>query len=493
MTDLFFDIINTSISAAWTVLAVLLVRLFLKRASKSAATLLWMIVALRLVFPFSIQSAFSLIPSAEIVSSSILSDTTPSVDTGIEFINEPINNLLADSLSPGIGDSANPLQILTPVLIAVWLIGMAAILLYAAISYALLAHKLAFSVRYTDNIYRSDLVRSPFILGVFRPRIYIPFGSDDKACEYAILHENAHLARKDHIRKLIAYILLSVHWFNPLIWLAYILFCRDIELACDERAISQLDNEQRADYAQALLPYSSGNFSISVCPTAFSENDISRRVRAILKYRKPALLGAVAAVVLCVVLAVCFLTEPLSPTDSVKLIEHSTPGNGFAAEYALDFSNAVNGCEIWAEQWINGTCSKSSIVTAAKETKRLGLKVQLRKENEVYTGVDIQIDTDESGGSLLTYFASPDAQDILGWSFASFEEEKMYEIAPGDSMVIAALAFDVGNGVRTFSPESLTVESERLMSYDRIIVIKVRACSDEDLALTSKTAMADSK
>lgn len=310
MSDLFLKIINMSISASWLVLAVLLLRFVLKKAPKWVNVLLWGIVAVRLAFPFSIESALSLIPSAETISPGIMMDTVPSVQTGVPAINNVINPVIGSSLAPAPGASANPLQIWIPILSIVWAVGVAALLLYTAVSYWRLRCKVSEAVILRDNIYQSENVASPFVLGIIKPKIYLPYHMDGQDLSHVVSHEQAHIRRRDHWWKPLGFLLLTIHWFNPLMWLAYVLLCRDIELACDEKVIKELDNEQRADYAQALVVCSVNRRMIAACPLAFGEVGVKDRVKSVMNYKKPAFWIIILAVIACVIVAVCFLTNP---------------------------------------------------------------------------------------------------------------------------------------------------------------------------------------
>ena len=322
MSDLFLKIVNMSISASWLVLAVLLLRFVLKKAPKWVNVLLWGIVAVRLTFPFSIESALSLIPSAETISPGIMMDTVPSVQTGVPAINSVINPVIGSSLAPAPGASANPLQIWIPILSIVWVVGVAALLLYTAVSYWRLRRKVSEAVILRDNIFQSENVASPFVLGVFRPRIYLPYNMDGQDLSHVVAHEQAHIRRRDHWWKPLGFLLLTIHWFNPLMWLAYVLLCRDIELACDEKVIRELGNEQRANYTQALVACSVNRRMIAACPLAFGEVGVKERVKSVMNYKKPAFWIVVLAVITCVVVAVCFLTNPLEKDNAGKNLEY---------------------------------------------------------------------------------------------------------------------------------------------------------------------------
>ena len=311
MTELFLRIVNTSISAGWVVLAVLLLRLCLKRAPKWASVLLWGIVAVRMVFPFSIESVLSLIPSAETISPTIMMEQSPSVQTGVPALNHVINPVISGSFTPAPGASANPLQIWIPVLAGIWLFGIAALFLYSAVSYWRLRRKVCEAVILRGNIYQSEKVCSPFVLGIIRPKIYLPYHMDSREMGHVIAHEQTHICRRDHWWKPLGFLLLTIHWFNPLMWLSYVLLCRDIELACDEKVIGEMGNEQRADYTQALVTCSVGRRVIAACPLAFGEIGVKERVKSVMNYKKPAFWIVLASVIVCAVIAVCFLTNPI--------------------------------------------------------------------------------------------------------------------------------------------------------------------------------------
>lgn len=311
MSELFLKIVNMSISASWVVIAVLTLRFCLKKAPKWVNVLLWGIVAARMVFPFSIESVLSLIPSAETISPTIMMEQSPSVQTGVPALNHVINPVISGSFTPAPGASANPLQIWIPVLAGIWLFGIAALFLYSAVSYWRLRRKVCEAVILRGNIYQSEKVCSSFVLGIIRPKIYLPYHMDSREMGHVIAHEQTHICRRDHWWKPLGFLLLTIHWFNPLMWLSYVLLCRDIELACDEKVIGEMGNEQRADYTQALVTCSVGRRVIAACPLAFGEIGVKERVKSVMNYKKPAFWIVLASVIVCAVIAVCFLTNPI--------------------------------------------------------------------------------------------------------------------------------------------------------------------------------------
>ena len=321
MSVIFLKLLNLSISASWLVLVVLALRLVLKRAPKWVNVLLWGMVALRLMLPFSIESALSLIPSAETVSPEVVQfDPAPTITSGVTIIDNAVNPSLSESFAAAPLASVNPLYVWTYLAGWVWLIGLAAMLAYALVSYLRLRRRVSASIPLRENIYVCDEVASPFILGILRPRIYLPSALDEAQRGSVLSHERAHLARRDHWWKPLGFALLAVYWFNPLLWLAYTLLCRDIELACDERVLRDMDAGQVKAYSSALLACSMPRRMLAACPLAFGEVGVGARVKNALRYKKPAFWVVAASVAVCVVVAVCFLTNPPTDTDAAGLV-----------------------------------------------------------------------------------------------------------------------------------------------------------------------------
>ena len=321
MAAVFLKLLNLSISASWLVLAVLVLRLISKRSPKWVNVLLWGIVALRLVLPFSIESALSLIPSAETVSpAAVQFAPAPTITSGVSVIDNAVNSSLSEHFAAVPTASVNPLYVWTEIAGWVWLIGLGAMLLYALVSYLRLRRRVSVSLPIQDHIYLCDAISSPFILGVVKPRIYLPSGLDEVQRQNVLAHEQAHLARRDHWWKPLGFALLAVYWFNPVLWLAYTLLCRDIELACDERVIRTMDESAVKTYSTVLLACSMPRKAVITCPLAFGEIGVKERVRNALHYKKPAFWVVAASVAVCIVVAVCFLTNPPTDTDAAGLV-----------------------------------------------------------------------------------------------------------------------------------------------------------------------------
>ena len=358
MDDVFLKLVNLSISASWLILAVLVLRVVLKKAPKWVMPLLWGVVALRLVCLFSIESALSLIPSAETIPSEIVTETREPVLYEQATLDIVTNPTLPSAAEVPVGVSRQQAQVDFNIYSVLWLAGMAALLVHALVSAGKLKRKLATAILLRDNIYESEFVDSPFVFGVVKPNIYLPMHMDEGTAAYVIAHEHAHLARRDHWWKVLGYLVLALHWFNPLVWVAYILFCRDIELACDEKVVKGLDGAARADYSQALLSCAAPKRAVAACPLAFGEGNIKTRVKSALHYKKPAFWVAAAAVLAVVIVAVCFLTNPRSERGSlvwaqklnaadVASIELYVPAEGEARQYKkLDTEEMAQAVEL---------------------------------------------------------------------------------------------------------------------------------------------------
>lgn len=358
MDDVFLKLVNLSISASWLILAVLVLRVVLKKAPKWVMPLLWGVVALRLVCLFSIESALSLIPSAETIPTEIVTETRESVLYEQATLDIVTNPTLPSAAEVPVGVSRQQAQVDFNIYSVLWLAGMAALLVHALVSAGKLKKKLATAILLRDNIYESEFVDSPFVFGVVKPNIYLPMHMDEGTAAHVIAHERAHLARRDHWWKVLGYLVLALHWFNPLVWVAYILFCRDIELACDEKVVKGLDGAARADYSQALLSCAAPRRAVAACPLAFGEGNIKTRVKSALHYKKPAFWVAAAAVLAVVIVAVCFLTNPKSERGSlvwaqklnaadVASIELYVPAEGKARQYKkLDTEEMAQAVEL---------------------------------------------------------------------------------------------------------------------------------------------------
>ena len=358
MADLFLKVVNLSICASWLIAACIVVRFLLKKTSKGMRMLLWGLVAFRLICPVTLESVFSLIPrsvsngdmitewtNGTVTSASRDWDQTAATnEVRIESLNnesgyhesiwkEPVKegDTIGHDLVLGNEAVVEPNTIrdtIVPILAYVWVMGIAVLCTYGIAGYRSLHSRVQTAVRVHSNIYMSEFVTSPFVLGIRKPKIYLPYSIQERELVYVVAHERAHIKRKDHWWMPLAFLLLSVHWFNPFMWVAYMLTCRDIELACDERVIKELQVEQRADYSQALLSCSVLHRMMFACPVAFGGVGVKERVKNVINYRNPSVWMKMISVVVIAAIAVCFFTAPVAAQD--------TSGNATETEKALE-------------------------------------------------------------------------------------------------------------------------------------------------------------
>ena len=402
MSELFLKIINMSISASWLILAVLILRLVLKKAPKWVNVLLWGIVAVRLICPFSFESALSLIPSAETFPEKVISGPSFDIQTGISPVDNRINDYLGDRYFEGVTVPANNGNNIMTILTIVWIIGILLLVAYTIISYRRLHREIDTAVHYKDNIFQSENVSSPFVLGIINPRIYLPFSMNEQDLEHVVAHEQAHIRRKDHWWKPLGFLLLTIYWFNPLMWLAYVLLCRDIELACDEKVIKELGNEQRADYMQALVACSVNRRMIAACPLAFGEVGVKERVKSVMNYKKPAFWVIIIAVIICVGVAACFLTNPKQDRYTLRIVVPAGSQEEFVYTEE-EVSTVRNSIKIWSGDGLGDTEVLLFPVNKTAETGYTatylthGMSVEFDAENDTWfkIGVNMQNPTNE--------------------------------------------------------------------------------------------------
>ena len=329
MESVFLKIANMSINATWLIAAVVLLRFLLSKAPKQLRCVLWGLVALRLILPFSIESIFSLLPSPQTLPDNILYTAAPVIDSGIPIVDEAVNPILSASMSPQPMASANPTQIWSFIFSQLWILGMVVMASYAFFSWLHVRRKVSASISVSKDVRLCDYIDSPFILGLFRPVIYLPSGLSQPNVDYVMAHERSHLRRRDHWWKPAGFAILAVHWFNPAVWLGYILLCRDIELACDEKVIRELGKEEKQGYSNALLSCSIRKPYIAACPLAFGEVGVKQRIRSVLHYKKPGFWVLAVSVVACTIAGICFFTDP--PTG-----EHTIEGTTIVYETDKD-------------------------------------------------------------------------------------------------------------------------------------------------------------
>ncbi len=334
METLFIRMLNLSINASIMIAAILFFRLVFRKAPKWINCLIWSLVGIRLLFPFSIESSFSLIPKQDPIPSSIV------IWTPVSSVAQPdVTTSLETSVNASRSSTGSILQILS----YVWIVGLILMLVYAVFSYLSLRNKVKTATLYSVGVKQSENVTSPFVLGIVKPTIFIPYSLDGPDLKYVLSHERAHIRRRDYLWKPIGFLILSVYWFNPVIWLAYISLCRDIELACDERVINRLNSDARKEYSRALLNCSVKHKLIIACPVAFGETDVKGRVKKVMNYKKPAFWIIILAVLCCIAVGVCFMTYPKtrSIADNEKdNVAKETNGTESAQTITTDISDS---------------------------------------------------------------------------------------------------------------------------------------------------------
>ena len=485
----FSNVLNASISASWLVLVVIALRVVLKKAPKWTHVALWGIVALRIMMPFSIESVFSLIPSTQTVSDQVL-QAGPVPGAQPAYLEIVTNPSFGRAVTVELSQTISSFQWDLLFMVFVWMAGMVLMTGYTLISYWRLQRKVNTATILRENIFQSEYVGSPFVLGIIKPRIYLPYTMNGQDMEHVIAHEQAHIHRRDHWWKPLGFLLLTIHWFNPLMWLAYALFCRDIELACDEKVIKELDNEQRADYTQALVVCSVNRRMIAACPLAFGEVGVKERVKSVMKYKKPAFWIVVLAIIACAVLAVCFLTNPITMGDHFVLTNTDSPANTNKLSYDIQLGNKAMSGQIYVEQWSDGVCVKSAPVVMTQYVDSIEITMKDRRESGTSIGTDVQIETNQYGGSLLTYFAHPENLNVVGWGFKGYELGDRNELTPDKDVILAAKVFDCGNGVRTFNSETLIAEPERIENAEYMIVVRAQF-STEPVTTTNQSEIVE--
>lgn len=372
MEVVFLKIFNMSLNASWLIMAAILLRLLLQKVPKWTRGVLWAVVAVRLIFPISLESTLSLLPSAQTVTPEILYAQVPVIDSGIPFMNQAVNPVLSQSFAPEVGASVNPLQVVTFVCACVWITGIMAMVVYTWLCYLKLRRQVRISLCLQENIWLCDGIQSPFLLGFLKPKIYLPSDMELTQRSYVIAHEQAHIHRRDHWWKALGYAIRMLHWFNPLVWIAYWLLCRDIELACDEKVIKQYPLEDRKAYSHALLCCSTSRRWLAACPLAFGEMSVKKRIQRVLSYKKPAFWILLVALIASIALAVCFLTDPVE-SETPEL-----PGE-FSAQTESDGVAFTSLEQVWqGEQFF----IKAELYNGRKQKIEFGAEVFVYRDGE---------------------------------------------------------------------------------------------------------------
>lgn len=486
---------NMSLTASVAIVLVILLRLMLKKAPKVISYALWGVVLFRLLCPVSIGSNFSVynlfdapaqesgtITSViEYVPSNIVHTEYPSVTLPVPGISDVINESLPQGQEQLVAD---PLEAPMSIATYVWMIGVLGMGIYSIVSYVRLRRKLSVVVPLRDNIFIADDIKSPFVVGLFRPKIYLPCNLGDKEQEYIILHEQHHIKRLDHVMKALAFLALAIHWFNPLVWAAFVLASKDMEMSCDEAVIRKVDGDVRADYSASLLTLATGRRIIAGTPLAFGEGDTKGRINNLSKWKKPAVWVVLLAVVACAVLAITVLTNPITMGDHFVLTNTDSPANTNKLSYDIQLGNKAMSGQIYIEQWIDGVCVKSAPIIMTQYVDSIEITMRDRREDGTSVGTDIQIETNQYGGSLLTYFEHPENFNVIGWGFKGYELNEKNKLTSSEEVILAAKVFDNGSGIRAYDCKTLVNEPERIKEAAYMIVVRA-VFSEDPLGVTS--------
>ena len=315
MEDMFLSVLNMSLTSSYVIFIILILRLLLKRAPKAISYALWAVAAFRLLCPTSFESLFSLIPiNTAAIPQNIAYQQIPQINSGISPVDTYINGSLP---APTVYASVNPLQIYLMIGAYLWFCGVAAMLIYSVISVVLLKGQLKSGSHLEGNIYVADNLKTPFVLGIFSPQIFIPAGLSEEEKGYIIRHEQTHIRRFDHIIKPLAFFILCLHWFNPLVWFAFKLMSMDMELSCDERVIREMGSGIKKAYSSSLLSLATGRRTWNGSPLAFGEGNVKSRIKNVLRYKKSGFWILAGSIIIVTAVGIGLLANPI--TDDTDL------------------------------------------------------------------------------------------------------------------------------------------------------------------------------
>lgn len=317
MRELFLAVLNMSLTASYVILFLILIRLPLKKAPKFISYALWSAAAFRLIIPFSFESMFSLLPrntNTISIPYDIVYQQSPQISSRIAVV----DSLASESLPPpAIGANVNPLQIYIEIGTYIWVLGIIALLVYSLVSILILKRRLKSAQLIEKNIFETKNLKTPFVLGLIRPKIYLPVGLTAEERGYILLHEQTHIHRKDYIIKVLAFLLLSIHWFNPLVWIAFLLMSMDMELSCDERVLKEMDKDMKKPYANLLLSLTTGRHTLNGSPLAFGEGNVKGRIKNVLNYKRPRFWIVAAAIIAVITIGIGLISNPKSDMPSM--------------------------------------------------------------------------------------------------------------------------------------------------------------------------------
>lgn len=488
MEQVFRVILNISYTGGLVILALLLLRVLLKKAPKWLPYLLWSVAFFRLLCPFSFESALALLPSVEPLPQEFLTAQTPQIHTGIGVLNSAVNPAIAKSMAPAGFSSINPAQILLWVLGWVWVFGVLCMLVYALWSTLRFSHRIRFATLLEPGIYESDQIDTAFVFGLFRPKIYIPTGLNAQARAHVLLHERTHIRRRDYIWKPLSFLVLALHWFNPLIYAFYLCFDRDMELSCDERVLKDAKVDIRQSYSATLLAVSAAR-GMFAAPLAFGESNTKLRIRSILQYRKPVFWVAVAGVILAAAAAVVLLLNPISSllpvnaitevpiSESERTALEGRPQSQTPCRYAYRVDTSIKSMQVYVEGWRKGVYRGTwgdSIFPVTKRAGTLTLSESVVFENQRMSRLDWTI-LDANGAGLGYSAELPD--DFQATANASSflyygAEQGIWPITINEPVILGAVGFSSGNSISSYDCQYLMENTEVIAKYDYVYLFR---------------------
>lgn len=452
MDSLFITILNNAIVASWLIAAIILLRLVFKKVPKWVHCMLWILVAVKLLLPINIETPFGFLPKTKPIPEKITVAEVPTVDTGISGIDESINFTLAKNMSRDNIEyvTVTPMGVYMYIASLIWLTGIIIMLAYFIISFLVIRHKVSASIRTASNTYECDEIVSPFILGLISPKIYLPSGLDARVKECVIAHENVHISRRDYLWKPLGFVILAIYWFNPLCWISYILLCRDIEYACDEKTTKDKEDSWRADYCQALLDCSVQKKMITACPVAFGEVSVKNRIKKVLDYKKPAFWFVAIAIVACLCIAVCFMTSSDRPGifESTEVAVELEPVSVSVDEISEE-PISMNNADIYA--------AGESSVTMLPEEETVMAQIP---EGSLESNADLD------GEDIHNYYAKlvwPTESSVIAKGFS--DNDSLPEGAP-EGVKTERISIVAPVGTPVYSASSGTVIDTGFDSYD---------------------------
>ena len=385
MSELFLTVLNMSLTASYVIIFVIFIRLLLKKAPKFISYALWGVVAFRLMFPFSFESMFSLMPrstNAIPTPHDIIYQQSPQINSGIEAVDSLVNNSLP---APTIGASVNPLQIYVEIGAYIWVLGIIALLVYSIVSILVLKRQLKSAQSIENNIFEAENLKTPFVLGLIKPKIYLPVGLNTTERSYILLHEQTHIHRKDHIIKVLAFLTLSIHWFNPLVWIAFMLMSKDMELSCDERVLKEMDEDIKKPYANSLLSLATGIHILNGSPLAFGEGNVRGRIKNVLNYKKPRFWIVVVSIIAVIIVGIALLANPLGEEAIFNNVLNSDNYKIYEIQKPITFTAYIE------PTWIPK--NENEVIDLNKEIGKVG-QIGILLENVTHRGNDIYFNFD---------------------------------------------------------------------------------------------------